>query len=405
MPTADEVTKVHSQAPVLIAHLHMQRRFTPEKIEYVDPGEDISWRQVDIPKLRRGGVKCVWLSEGGPGEFSVDPEAMTRGSTAPNNRPALRTVYVGPSEIQRMLRGFDALQRLCRAFPNDLEMATSVRQAQDIAARGKIAVFWHTESLLIANDLGMLRAYYALGMRTAGLVHGSPLDWVDGDLEQHEPSGLTEFGREVIHEMNTLGMVIDVSHASPQTVRDVMQETKDPIVASHSNVKQLSPIMRNLSDDLIKGIADTGGVVGVHCSSAFVDIQCIYGRKGPKVPAYRHLRLDMIGKVQVPGAIDPLRFEADLKSQKGGASEAYFPRVHLERLVDHLDYMVNLAGIDHVGVGTDFQFLEDAVEDFDAVDKVPNLTAALLSRGYSPEHTQKILGGNFFRVMETVFGV
>jgi membrane dipeptidase len=396
-----EAAKTHGEAFVLIAHLHLQRKFAPQGIEYHLPAEDLPGRQVDIPKLRRGGVKCIWLSEGGPGEFFVDPEAGKRGTVEPNHRPAIRTVYHGSSQVQRMLRGFDAVCRLCRDHAEHLELATSVRQAREIAARGKIAVFWHSESLLIANDLAALRCYHAMGMRMAALVHGSPLEWVDCDLEQHEPGGLTDFGRQVVREMNAMGMVIDVSHSSEQTIRDVLEETRHPVVASHSNAKRLSPIMRNLSDDLIQGIAKAGGVIGIHCSSAFVDIACLHGRRTDP-PSHNQLRLDMIGKI-LAGAVDPFCFEADLRST-GTRTKGFYPTVRLEQLIDHVDHMVNLVGIDHVGVGTDFQFLEDAVEDFDSVDKVPNLTQALLTRGYFPGDVQKILGGNFLRVMEAVIG-
>jgi membrane dipeptidase len=400
-----DAAAVHAQADVVLAHLHMQRRFTADRIDYAQPGEDLPGRQVDIPKLRQGGVKCIWLSEGGPGEFGVDPEAMRRGQTEPNFRPAIRTVYRGPSEAHRLIRGWDALRRLCREHAADLEHALTVRQARDIIRRGKIAVFWHTEALLIANDLAVLRAYHTLGLRAAGLVHGAPLDWVDNDLEQRDPGGLTEFGREVVHEMNALGIVIDVSHSSEMTIRHVLEETQAPIVASHSNPKRLSPIQRNLSDELLRGITTTGGVVGIHCSSAFVDIQCAFGRKNSMPSTYSQHRLEMIGKVLVPGAIEPFGYEAEMRRGIQVSPDAYFPRVSLERLVDHIDYLVNLVGEDHVGIGTDFQYLEDAVEDFDSAAQTPNVTAALLGRGYSIEAIHKILGGNFLRVMEVVIGV
>lgn len=401
-----EAKRIHDEATVVIAHLHMRRRYQLGGIEYDRVGEDLPDCQVDIPKLRRGGVNVIWLSEGGPGEFAVDAEAMMRGIIEPNGRPAVRTAFHGSSEAHRMLRGWDAMHRLFRNFSDDLELATSVGQAQGINERGKIAVFIHTESLLIANDLAVLRTYHSLGLRCSGLVHGAPLDWVDNDLEQRDPSGLTDFGRQVVREMNALGIVIDVSHASEQAVRDVLQESKQPIVASHSNVKQLCPVQRNLTDDQIKGIADRGGVVGIHASSGFVDIDCLHGRKHVQGAQYGASRLEMIGKVKVPGAIDPFTYEIEMRNQSAPPAEMepFFPRVHLKRLIDHVDYLVNLAGVDHVGIGTDFQFLADAVLDFDDVAKTPNVTQALLDRGYSAQAIKKILGENFLRVMQQVIG-
>lgn len=401
-PTAAS-TAIHAQAPVLLAHLHLQRRFSAEAIDYVLPNDDVPGRQVDIPKLRQGGIKYIWLSEGAPGEFTVDPELSKQASTMPNLRPAVGIAFHGGTEAQRLIRGWDAVQRLCAEYPDDLAYARTVREAHSVVARGRIAVFWHTESLLLANDLGVLRAYRALGMVATGLVHAAALDWVDSDREQHTPGGLTDFGRQVIREMNALGMVIDVSHASDEATRDVLAVTRQPIVATHSNVRRLAPVRRNLSDELIKGIAGGGGVIGIHCSSAFVDAACLAGRRGVVRPRIDRLRYDMIGKAQV-GAIEPFGFEAEYKGGEAFSPDATFPTVSLERLIDHVEDLVQLVGVDHIGVGTDFQFLSDAVQGFERVDQTPNLTAGLLARGYTPEAITKILGGNFLRVMEEVIG-
>jgi membrane dipeptidase len=249
----------------------------------------------------------------------------------------------------------------------------------------------------------VLRAYHAMGMRAAGLVHCAPLAWVDSDREQRAPSGLTAFGRQVIQEMNALGMVIDVSHASDQTIQDAARTSRHPIVASHSNVRRLAPVLRNLSDESIRAIAGGGGVIGIHCSSALVDVSCLDGRRGLERPKIDRLRFDMIGKIEL-GAIDPFRFEAEHRASEGWEPDVYFPTVGLDRLVDHVDELVRLVGVDHVGVGTDFQFLEDAVEGFQGAHETPNLTAALLARGYAAEAVHKLLGGNVLRVMETVIG-
>jgi membrane dipeptidase len=404
MTIPEQAAQVHAEAPVLLAHVHMQRTYTPEGIEYDRPDEDVPGRQVDIPKLRQGGVKTIWLSEGGPGEIVVDAEALQHGYLEPNDRPAIRTLYHGPPEVQRMLRGWDATNRLCKAHAVDLQLVTTVRQAREITAAGRIAVFWTSECLLLANDLAMLHSYYGLGMRVCGLVHGSPLDWVDPDVEQRDPGGLTDFGRQVVREMNALGMVVDVSHASEQTVYDVLEESQQPIVASHSNAKHLSPIQRNLSDDVLERIAAGGGVIGVHCSSAFSDIQCLLGRENVYTPTVNQQRLEMIGRILTPGGVEPFQYEAQWRARGMTRDGATFPTVSLEKLVDVIDYMVGLVGVDHVGVGTDLQYLEDAVEGFQSAAETPNLTAALLARGYASQDVRMILGGNFLRVMEQVIG-
>lgn len=404
MNATTHAAEVHRQSPVLLAHVHMQRKFTPTGIDVERPEEDVPGRQVDIPKLHQGGVKYIWLSEGAPGEFKVDAERLIIGKTQPNTRPITRTVYHGPSEVQRMLRGWDATVRLCQSCPEHLELALSVGHARDIVSRGKVAVFWASEILLIANDLAMLRAYHALGMRVCGLAHAAPLDWVDTDMEQRAPGGLTDLGRQVVREMNALGMVIDVSHASEQAIYDVLRASSKPIVASHSNAKALSPLMRNLSDDVIRAIARAGGVIGIHCSSAFVDIRCLHQRQPPEsIPGSAH-NLDMMGRILTPGAIEPFAHEAQERAARDGPPAGYFPTVSLARLIDVVDYIVSLTSVDSVGVGTDFLFLEDPVVGFQSVAEAPDVTEALLERGYSDDAVAKIMGGNLLRVMEDVIG-
>ena len=367
--TADQeaMSNASSDRLTLLAHLHMQRDYTAQRLEYREPmADDAPGRQVDIPKLKRGGVDCIWLSEGAPGEFTADPMAVLQAGEHPSTQMFRRTFFEGAAGVQRLLRGFDAVRRLC-AESDDLELVTSTPGIRAAADAGRIAVLLHTENLLMAEDLAMLRAYHEVGLRVTGLVHAAPQAWIDCDAEQHVPSGLTEFGREVVHELNRLGILMDVSHASGQAIDHVLEESRDPIVASHSNPKAISPLQRNLTDEHIRRIADGGGVVGIHCSSAFVNIECQHGRgKGPGIDASERERgLKLLADVR-SGALDPFAAEAGVRT--GVAQPLYqrFPTVGLDALVDVVDYMVNLAGSEHVGIGTDFEFLEDVVEGFPA---------------------------------------
>ena len=396
------MSNASSDRLTLLAHLHMQRDFSAQGIEYREPVADVPGRQVDIPKLRRGGVNCIWLSEGAPGEFTVDPMAVLQAGEHPSTQMFRRTFFEGAAGVQRLLRGFDAVRRLC-AQSDDLELVTSTEEIRSAAAAGKIAVLLHTENLLMAEDLAMLRAYHELGLRVTGLVHAAPQTWIDCDAEQHVPSGLTEFGREVVHELNRLGMLMDVSHASERSIDHVLDESSDPIVASHSNAKAISGLQRNLTDDHIKRIADGGGVVGIHCSSAFVDLACQHGRgAGPGIDASERDRgLKLLADVR-SGAIDPFAAEAGVRL--GATKPLYerFPTVGLDALADMVDYMVNLAGYEHVGIGTDFEFLEDVVEGFSGAHETQQFLAALEARGYSGRIVDAIAGENFLRVMAEV---
>ena len=396
------MSNASSDRVTLLAHLHMQRDFSAQGIEYREPMADVPGRQVDIPKLRRGGVNCIWLSEGAPGEFTVDPMAVLQAGEHPSTQMFRRTFFEGAAGVQRLLRGFDAVRRLCAAS-DDLELVTSTAGVRAAADAGKIAVLLHTENLLMAEDLAMLRAYHELGLRVTGLVHAAPQTWIDCDAEQHVPSGLTEFGRAVVHELNRLGMLMDVSHASERAIDHVLDESSDPIVASHSNAKAISGLQRNLTDDHIKRIADGGGVVGIHCSSAFVDLACQHGRgAGPGIDASERDRgLKLLADVR-SGAIDPFAAEAGVRL--GATKPLYerFPTVGLDALADMVDYMVNLAGYEHVGIGTDFEFLEDVVEGFSGAHETQQFLAALEARGYSGRIVDAIAGENFLRVMAEV---
>jgi membrane dipeptidase len=243
----------------------------------------------------------------------------------------------------------------------------------------------------IENSLGALRSYYALGARYMTITHNVTLDWADAAQDAQRHGGLTRFGEEVVREMNRLGMLVDVSHVSDETMSDALDVSKAPIIASHSSARALSDVPRNIPDDLLRRIARNGGVVQVNFYSVFVDAATVT----PQSDA-RDRRL----KAQQDALNEKYKDDPERLAEEGDKLEAAnpLPPLPLSKLIDHIDYIVKVAGIDHVGIGADFDGAVDMPEGAQDVSMLPNITYELLKRGYSETDIRKILGENFLRV-------
>jgi membrane dipeptidase len=247
-------------------------------------------------------------------------------------------------------------------------LATRARDIEQAKANGQVAGILSMEGAEgLEGDLGVLRMMYRLGVRWIGLTWNHRNQAADGLAELRTGGGLTEFGVRLVQEMNRLGMIVDIAHLAPAGVRDVLATSEAPVVASHANAHALCPVPRNLSDEQLEDLAQTGGVVGVTYVPDF--IRC--------------------GQETVPG---------------GDTAPGTVPAT-LDMLLDHVDHIVQVIGIDHVGLGSDFDGFGDpppvGLED---VSCVPNVTAALLKRGYGADDVRKILGGNWLRVIRQVMG-
>lgn len=259
----------------------------------------------------------------------------------------------------------------------------------------------------IEADLGLLRLYHRLGVRYMTLTWTNTNEWADssGDLDDptiHHHNGLTHFGREVIREMNRLGMMVDVSHVSDKTFWDVLQTTRAPIIASHSSARALTNSARNLTDEQLRAIATNNGVVMVNFYSSFIDERwrivwsqtsaqrealyeaaaAPYRERGEPVP------------YSVPLAVDREFYERELS--------ATVPRASFDALIDHFDHIAKVAGIDHVGIGSDFDGFSMLPACIRSAADLPKITAALLDRGYTADQLGKMLGGNLLRVFDDV---
>jgi membrane dipeptidase len=303
----------------------------------------------------------------------------------------------------RTLALIDAVREQVRHRPNDLALCLTPQDILTAHAAGKFAILMGIEGgHAIENSLALLRLYHALGVRYMTLTWANSNDWAEssGDLRPtppdptQPPSGLTAFGHEVIAEMNRLGMMIDVSHASDQTLADTLAITRAPVLASHSCARALCDSPRNLTDDQLRAITANGGAVMVNFYSAFIDEnyrQALIALKPERTAAHAALAAHYAALNQ------PIPFHASNQIDRDFA--ARLPRPPLESLINQFDHIIRVTGIDHVGIGTDFDGISALPEGIDSAADLPKITAALAARGHSPAALQKILSANLLRVL------
>jgi len=312
------------------------------------------------------------------------------------------SLYVRPWYVEhggaarRTLDMIDSVYRAVERHPRDLMLATSAADIRRAKKQDKIAALMGIEGgHAIENSLATLREFHRLGVRYMTLTWNNTNDWADSarDVARGEVkhNGLAEFGKDVVREMNRLGMLVDVSHVSDKTMSDALDVSKAPIIASHSSARALSNVPRNIPDDLLRRIAKNGGVIQVNFYSVFVDTATVT----PQSEA-RDKRL----KAQQDALNEEYKDDPERLAEEGDKLEAAnpLPPLPLSKLIDHIDYIVKVAGIDHVGLGADFDGAMDFPEGAQDVSMLPNITYELLKRGYSEKDIRKILGENFLRV-------
>ena len=285
-------------------------------------------------------------------------------------------------------------------FPNDFALATSAREIEQVRKDGKIAALIGIEGgHAIEDDLGLLRQYYNLGARYMTLTHTNTNNWADssGDatktgVKHHD--GLSDMGKQVVREMNRLGMMVDISHTSDATFEDALAVSTAPIIASHSSCRALANHPRNLTDAMIVALAKKGGVVQINFNCNFLSekFRAAQAAEEPRLEArFKQVTAGKkMSEAEIDGTYQRLRLEMNLT------------RASLSDVVDHIDHVRKIAGIDAIGIGSDFNGITCAPQGLDDVSKFPNLTRALLERGYSEADIRKIYGGNFLRVMRAV---
>jgi len=337
----------------------------------VDIGNRLPTGMIDIPRLHEGGVHAPFFALWVP------------------------TYYKGSEAVRRTLDLCDAMQRMFDMHPDQIELATSAKDIERIVGERKIAAVLTIEGgHQIANDLAVLRMYRHMGILSMTLTHFRNTDWGDSSTDKPVHNGLTDFGKEVVREMNRIGMIVDISHVSDKTFYDALKVTNKPVIASHSSCRTLDSAVRNMDDDMLRALARNGGVVGVNFSSAFLSQQDAD---------------DLRKKITQENALEPTMTGAALDEYASKQYHEDYAKVHvghatLEDAAKCVDHIVKVAGMDHVGIGSDFDGIPDVPAGLEDVSKMPDLTAALLRMGYSEEDIQKIMGKNFLRVIREVVG-
>jgi membrane dipeptidase len=366
-----QARELHFQSIVVDTHDDTTQRLLDPKFDF---GARHSDGSVDIPRMREGGLSAIFFSIWIPGTVT------------------------GPTAVQRALDQITAVRETVARHPNDLVLCTTVEEIRRATAAGKIAVLMGVEGgHMINNSLANLDKFFALGVRYMTLTHTVNTDWADASTDNAAHNGLSDFGKQVVREMNRLGMVVDVSHVSDKTFYDVLATSTAPVIASHSSCRALCNAPRNMTDDMIKALAANGGVIQINyhvgfLSQQFQDAQKNNPQLGKEIEAESKKRCGNNEACQL--------IEAD-KIVRDMVSQGKFPRVDWTEIINHIDHAVKLIGADHVGLGSDFDGA-DMPYGMEDASHLPQITNALLAKGYSASDIRKILGGNTLRLMQDV---
>jgi membrane dipeptidase len=370
---------IHESALIVDTHADTPQRFLDDgfNIGSTDPN-DVGHLSLD--KARRGNLGAEFFS------IWVDPET-NQGHFARHTFDLIDSVY---EQAER--------------HPDRMMMAFSVADIERAHGEHKLAALMGIEGgHSIENDLRLLRDYYRLGVRYMTLSWSNTNEWADSSGDVDDPkvphhNGLTDFGRQVVQEMNRLGMMVDISHVADKTFWDVIAITKAPVIASHSSARALVDAPRNMTDDMLRAVGKNGGVVQVNFFSGFVDEDY---RKAMEAQAKEQAAavLKHVDSLKAEGK--PVTYMEIERVQREWMAK--IPRPPLKSLIDHIDHIAKIAGMDHVGLGSDFDGVSGATpQGMDSAADLPKITQALLDRGYSADNIRKILGGNLLRVFRQV---
>jgi membrane dipeptidase len=365
---SDKAKKLQSSSIVIDTHDDTTQRL-------LDPHFDFAVRHtdgnVDIPRMREGGLSAIFFSIWISGKI------------------------LGPEAVKQALDQIDAVRETVRKHPNDLVLAATADEVRAAKKQNKIAALMGVEGgHMMGNDLAVLRTFAALGVRYMTLTHMENNEWADSSTAKPEHNGLTDFGKDVVREMNRLGIIVDISHVSDKTFYDVLATSKAPVFASHSSCRALCNSVRNMTDDMIRDLAKHGGVIQINYHVGFLSQQYRdYEAAHPEVDKEIN---DEVKKRC--GENEACKLTAGDQIVRDFMNAGKLPKVDWTLIIDHIDHAVKIGGIDHVGLGSDFDgaVMPLGMED---VSHIPQITDALLKKGYSESDIRKILGENTLRVL------
>jgi len=369
---ADELSsrarEIHFSSLVFDTHADTPQRFF---FDQFDLGHRDAEGCVDIPRLREGGVGAIFFALWVPVEIT------------------------GPAATQRARDLLSATLKQIEIHSGDLTLCTSSKEVRAARVGNKIAVLLGVEGgHAIDNALAILREFHARGVRYMTLTHNAATEWADSSNDAPHHNGLTDFGKQVIREMNRLGMLVDISHVSDPTFYDVLETSRAPVIASHSCCRALCDAPRNLDDDMIKALAARGGVIHITFHDGFLSQEYAKANRAraAEIASLEEAVTQKFGDNEARNLMELQRLsDASIRAGK-------LPQVSWEKIIEHIDHAAGIAGADHVGVGSDFDgaFMPAGMED---ASKLPFITEGLLRRGYGEADIRKILGENTLRVM------
>jgi membrane dipeptidase len=368
---SEKARKLHFSSIVVDTHDDTTQRFLDGKF---DLGERTNTGSIDIPRMKEGGLDAIFFSIWIPSKVT------------------------GPEAVRRALQQIDAVLEQVSEHPREIVLATTAAEIREAKKKGQIAALMGVEGgHMINSDLAVLRKFAGLGVRYMTLTHSGNDEWADSSTDKAVHNGLTDFGKDVVREMNRLGVMVDISHVSDKTFADALAISKAPMIASHSSCRAICDAPRNMTDEMMKALAAKGGVVQINYHVGFLSQEFRDAEKNdPKINA------DIGQEVNKRcGDNEACQLLEGDKLTREAVAQGKLPRVGYEKIIEHIDHAVKVAGADHVGLGSDFDGANMPYGMEDAT-KLPLITDALLKKGYSESDVRKILGENTLRVMTEV---